>query len=183
MKKKLLLSISIALIAFTSVFCQGFTKPSEGKAVVYVVNIMLGFGKTQIHHNTECIGVLKSKDYLRYECNPGNHLFLGIETANKVFFTANLEANNTYIVQMRRIKKLSGQAPIFKAIDLNKSNKKEKILKIVNNNNPVSSETNLVKKINTKWKKFTEKAITKFEKKLRKKNKHMHISADMTYKN
>lgn len=181
MKKKILLALSFIILATSISFGQGFTKPSEGKSVIYIVNIMLGLSQTKIFNEEGCIGFLKSRDYLRYECEPGEHVILGLTGVNRDFFTADLKAGEIYIMQMRTVEKLGGSAPLFKAIDdLSSSGKRNGIIKIVNKPANVAGDEEIAK-TNKKWLKTAKKGFDKYETKLKQKKKYAHLSKEMFY--
>jgi hypothetical protein len=78
---------------------QGFTAPQDGKAAIYftrvtVVGALIPF---DFFHGDRYIGQASGKKYLRYECDPGEHLFWA-SSENKAFITANVEANRIYVV-------------------------------------------------------------------------------------
>ena len=102
MKTKI--TVAFFLLSFaccSSLFAQGFQPPSEGKAVVYFTRVS-SFGALvsfEYFHQDKYIGVFKGKNYLRYECNPGENL-LWASSENKEFLTADLKAGGTYIVMV-----------------------------------------------------------------------------------
>lgn len=181
MKTKLLLSLIAILFISATSFGQGFTKPAEGKSVIYIVNIMLGFGQTKIYDGTTFIDILKSRDYIRYECEAGEHTFLALRGIKKDFLTTDFEADKIYIIRMRTIEKMGGDAPYFRYFDKSQINRTKTVLKLINKDIPNKSETKFIEKIQTKWFKQAKKSIAKFESKLKAKNKHLHISKDMFY--
>lgn len=100
MKTKLILALALSFFTFSS-YSQGFEKPSEGKAVVYFVrwtNLGPIYNFTYFH-NDKYIGEFKGKGYIRYECDPGKHIFWA-SSQNKQFVTAELESNKTYMIEV-----------------------------------------------------------------------------------
>jgi hypothetical protein len=182
MKKKLFLSISIVFIAFTSVFSQGFTKPAEGKSVIYIIHKTVGFSTNMIFDGNQFIGNLKTSEYMRYECDQGKHIFIGAIGVNKDFFTADFEVGKIYIIRMRSQSKLGGTTPYFVKIDLTNTKKMAKYIEFVNSKAPAVTDVKKIKKWNKKWKKLMQKALAKYESKWKHKRKYVHISKDMNYK-
>ncbi len=182
MKTKTLFFCLIASIISISINAQGFTKPSEGKAVIYIIYKTVGASTQLIFDGDKLIGTLKMDQYLRYECKPGNHIFIGSIGMQKGFLTVEMEEGKIYIVKMRVEEKLGGVAPYFKFIDFNKENQMKKMTKLVNSKAPAEMDPAKKDKWAKRWKKPMAKAIIKFKTKLKKKNKHQHISADMDYK-
>src|SRR4030042_2771508 len=102
MKTKIFWIFLIALMTgFSSLFAQGFQPPSPGKAVVYFVRVTsYGYAVSfEYFHNDKYIGVFKGKNYMRYECDPGEQL-IWASSENKEFVTCDLKAGGTYILQV-----------------------------------------------------------------------------------
>lgn len=99
MKAKLLILLFLISISFTKLIAQGFQPPSEEKAVVYFTRVSsYGFAiNFEYFDGDKYIGAFKGRNYMRYECEPGNHL-LWASSENKEFITADLKAGGTYIV-------------------------------------------------------------------------------------
>lgn len=78
---------------------QGFTPPSEGRAAVYFVRTSsLAFAVDfSFFDERSYIGDFGGRNYLRYECPPGTHLFWA-SGENKDFLNADLEAGGVYVV-------------------------------------------------------------------------------------
>lgn len=100
MKRKLFTSIFLLFtVVFSSVYSQGFQPPSSGKSVVYFVRptsyaMAVSF---EYFHNDKYIGAFKGKNYMRYECDPGQQL-LWISSENKEFIECDLQEGGSYIV-------------------------------------------------------------------------------------
>lgn len=181
MKKIIALTCIIAFFISSNLSAQGFTKPAKGKAVLYIVNIMHSPGTKSVFTDKEYIGILKSRDYIRYECDPGHHVFLCFYGANKAFFTADVEAGKRYVVRMRTYEKLGGATADFKAFEDLKKDKKKAVLKIVSEKAPNDPTIKLALKMNKSYGKVAKKAFVKYETKLKMKRKYTHISKNMYY--
>ncbi len=182
MKTKRLLSLIVILMISTTSFGQGFTKPAEGKSVIYFMKLQVGFSTTFLFEGEELIGKVKSKGYVRYECEAGAHTFMSLVGATKSFLTADLAADKIYIVEVRLLSQaIGGEIAQFINVDTDKSKFNNKFLPLVNEQAPEDKDEALKKKMETKWKKFTQKAYAKFEEKLKAKNKHTVITKDMFY--
>jgi hypothetical protein len=99
MKTKILSIFLLVLAGCSQLIAQGFQPPSPGKAVVYFVRASNYGYKIPFEHffQDKYIGTLPGKNYLRYECDPGEHLFWA-NSEIKEFVTADLKANETYVV-------------------------------------------------------------------------------------
>jgi len=182
MKTKLLLSLIVILFISTTSNGQGFTAPAEGKSVIYFMKLQVGFSTTFLFMNDEYIGKLKSKDYIRYECEAGAHTFMSLVGATKSFLTADLAADKIYIVEVRLISQaFGGEIAQFINVDTDKTKFTNKFSPLANEQAPADIDEAVKKKMETKWKKFTQKAYAKFEEKEKAKNKHTVISKDMFY--
>lgn len=177
MKTKLLLSLLAILFISTNLFGQGFTKPDEGKSVIYIMQTATGFNTTFIFDGEYFVGKCKGRSYIRYECEPGNYTFLALSGVNKGFLTAELEANRIYITSIRTVANI----PVFKDVDKNKAKFTNRILTLANSEAPFVKDEALKTKMEKRWKKFTQKAYSKFETKQKAKNKHLVITKDMFY--
>lgn len=73
--------------------------PPQDKAFVYFMRPSgLGFAiHFQIWDSKQLIGLAQAKSYFVYECDPGNHLFIGI-AENKRAVEADLEAGKSYYI-------------------------------------------------------------------------------------
>lgn len=181
MKSKLLLSLIVILMLSPRLKAQGIQPPAEGKSVIYIVNLMFGFGETRIYDGSTLIEILKDKDYIRYECEPGEHLFLGLDGSGNDFFTTDFEANNIYLLSMRSVETSSFQSSDFNLFDKTSVNEAAKILAIINENAPNESGDDLLEETAIKLEKRARKALLRYETKLKKKRKYIHLSKEMFY--
>lgn len=131
MKKKYLLAISLLVITL-SVFGQTPEPAPADKAVVYFVRTSsLGFAiNFSYFDSTKLIGVFNGPKYIRYECEPGKHLFWA-RSENRDFVEAEVEAGQIYfieaIVKMGAIKATVGLDPV----DTNDKKRMERIFKLL----------------------------------------------------
>ena len=90
------LSVTIGLSS------QTLKKPKEGKALVYIMrsNNLGGTMNFRVYDKDLFLGALPSRAYFMYECDPGKHLFWAA-SENRDFVEANIEANKTYVIDLR----------------------------------------------------------------------------------
>lgn len=84
------------------VLAQGVEPAPADKAVVYFVRAS-GLGAAINFHyydGDQLIGKFNGSKYLRYECDPGKHLFWG-RSENRSFVEAELAAGNIYLIDVR----------------------------------------------------------------------------------
>jgi hypothetical protein len=172
--------LATCLCASTMLFGQGFTPPAEGKAVVYFARVT-GYGfavSFEYFDGDKFIGDFKGKNYLRYECDPGEHL-LWASSENKEFVSADLKAGGSYIVIMDVImgawKARVGATPITSASGDQFDRAKELILADA----PVKYEQAALDKKNTKLKKFIAEQLKKYDEVWKNEKNFKSITADM----
>ncbi len=181
MKTKILCIILIATLSgLTSLFAQGFQPPTEGKSVVYFVRVS-GYGGAvsfEYFHQDKYIGVFKGKNYMRYECEPGEQLFWA-SSENKEFITADLKEGGTYIVIVNIImgawKARVGLSPL----SVNDKDLFERAKKLINKKEPVITPVAKIEKMNKKLKKFISEKLKMYDEKWKNEKNFKHISADM----
>ena len=106
MKIKNLNKIVLLFVLFfgcTSLFSQKVTtqeidKPSEGKALVYILRTGAGpLLNFRIYDKDKFLGALSGFKYMVYETEPGKHLFWAT-SENRDFVEADLEPNSVYVL-------------------------------------------------------------------------------------
>ncbi|MEM6767283.1 MAG: hypothetical protein AAF655_20260 [Bacteroidota bacterium] len=100
MRNVFFLIFSLLLFPAISV-AQLFPPPEEGKAVVYFVRPS-GLGAAinfQLYHEEVFIGKFNGVNYMRYECEAGEHVFWA-RAENRSFVNADLLANKSYIIEL-----------------------------------------------------------------------------------
>lgn len=94
--------IIIILILSQSIIssAQDFAPAPDGKAVVYFVRpSALGLAVNfSYFDNTKLIGKFNAPKYIRYECEPGEHLFWA-RSENRDFIEANVDAGKIYFIE------------------------------------------------------------------------------------
>ncbi len=162
--KKLFLTTFIALAGIYTVMAQGFTPPPDEKAVVYFVRVTK-YGKPtafEFFHQDKYIGAFKGDQYMRYECDPGSHLFWA-SSENKEFITANLESGKSYIIMVNVImgawKARVGLAPL----NFDDNEVWERVKKLVNKDEPIVMPESKIEKMNKKLSKFIPKQLKNYE--------------------
>jgi hypothetical protein len=97
--KKLVLILFLVL-AGPAVHSQSFTPPAEGKAAVYFIRIS-GLGSLVdffYFDSARYIGKFYGNKYMRYECEPGRHLFWA-KAENRDYVEADLEPGRIYLLE------------------------------------------------------------------------------------
>jgi len=85
-------------------YAQEINAPANGKSVVYFMRISATeFGlKFSYFDKDKFIGEFNGPKYMRYECEPGEHLFW-VNYGFRDFITAELEAGKIYFIEMKPV--------------------------------------------------------------------------------
>lgn len=184
MKNQLLILIAILIFPLGSSLAQGLESPAEGKAVVYIVRPakLGGLVNFRFFHNDKYIGKFNAVKYMRYECDPGEHLFWA-KSENRDFMTAELEAGKIYLVeaipQMGGLKAGVKLAPV----DLNASPKEktlEKIDKLIGKKGPETFTEEELSEMNANLTTYIQDSLDRYEKS-KEKGKYSHLAPAMVY--
>lgn len=131
-------------------------------------------------HNDKFIGVFKGQNYMRYEVDPGEHLFW-VSTEDKEFVTADLKAGGVYIiiinVEMGVVKARVGLNPITVA----DAELFERAKELIEKKAPVVTSEEVIKKTTAKLEKknFIPEKLDLYERVWKKEKNFPHISPDM----
>jgi hypothetical protein len=180
MKTKILLSILLTLIVGMQTVCaQGFKTPSPGKAVVYFVpESKRGVASFKYFLGDKYIGVFKGKNYMRYECNPGQNLFW-ISSENKEFIIADLMEGGTYIVSVSvemgwATARVSAFPVTTKSTDLFELAKT-----MINSKPPVITPDEKIKEENVLLAGFIKEKLAMYENEWKNTKAYPHITPEM----
>ncbi len=182
MKKKLYLFFAaVIMMAFNS-YGQGFKAPSEGKAVVYITRVAkLGAAVNfRYFHNDQFIGRFNAGKYIRYECEPGEHLFWA-KSENRDFVTAELEAGKIYVIDAKV--QMGGMKARVKLVPIDFKDPKylAKIEKLVNKKPPFEMKEADMTKLKAKFADDIKKSLEKYETTLKEQRTIAHLAPDMVY--
>ena len=153
---------------------------ADEKATVYfvrasslgaVINFALSDGE-------QVIGRINGMKYMRYECEPGKHLFWA-RSENKSFVEAELEPGKTYLIDV--IPQMGGIKAGVALMPVDKSNYKlKRIQKLVSKKEPVSFDANELAKLQSKFTEVIERGMSRYEKRKAKDGTIRILSSDMT---
>jgi hypothetical protein len=180
MKTKLfILSLWFVFAGFPSLLAQGFQPPAPGKAVLYFARVSdYGFAISfEYFHQDKYIGVFKGKNYLRYECDPGEQL-LWASSENKEFVICDLKEGGSYIVIvdviMGAMKARVGFNPITTDDD-----RFQRAKEVINSKPPVVTPQEKIDAMNKKLEKFIPEQLKKYEEEWKGVKNFKHITPDM----
>ena len=178
MLKKILFLIILGAIT-TMVNGQDETNADE-KATVYFVRAsslgaVINFA---LFDGEQVIGRINGMKYMRYECDPGKHLFWA-RSENKSFVEAELEPGKTYLIDV--IPQMGGIKAGVALMPVDKSNYKlKRIQKLVSKKEPVSFDANELAKLQSKFTDVIERGMSRYEKRKAKDGTIRILSSDMT---
>ena len=129
--KKQLAVLALVLIT-SSLVAQDMEPAPTDKAVIYFTRTSsLGFAiNFSYFDSTTVIGVFNGPKYIRYECEPGKHLFWA-RSENRDFVEAEVEAGKIYFIEAL-VKMGAVKAGVeLEPVDPSDTKKMEKILKLM----------------------------------------------------
>jgi hypothetical protein len=164
MKIKLILIVCVLFTCILTTQAQGFQPPAEGKAVVYFtrVSVFGGLISFEYFDGDKYIGAFKGKNYLRYECEPGQHL-LWASSENKEFATADLKAGGTYIIIVDIIMGIGKARVGFNPITEEDIEVFARAKELIKEKAPVVTPQEKIDKMNIKLKDFIVKKLDQYE--------------------
>ncbi|NOU45992.1 MAG: hypothetical protein HOO86_02910 [Bacteroidales bacterium] len=178
--KVFLFTLILLLTGITITKGQGFTPPAPGKAVVYFVRVSSygGVVSFEFFHQDKYIGIFKGRNYMRYECDPGQNLFWA-SSENKEFITADLKEGGTYLVvvniEMGAWKARVGLAPVT----IQETELFERAKELILEKAPVVTPEDKIQSMNVKLADFIPEKLDQYETEWKSTKFFEHISADM----
>ena len=179
MKSRLHSVVILFLFASALVHAQGFQAPSPGKAVIYFVRpSSAGFAISfDFYHNDKYIGDFAGRNYMRYETDPGEHLFWA-SSENHEFLTAEIKEGGVYVVlvevEMGFAIARVGLLPVSatdKAFD--------RVKKLVDKKGPKETSQGDVSKRNELRVEYIQDKVKNYHEKWKETRTYKHLSADM----
>jgi hypothetical protein len=179
--KNIVLALSVLLFSFTT--GDGIKPPSEGKAVVYIartgsMGILINFS---YFDKDKFIGKFHGHGYIRYECEPGEHIFWA-QSENRDFVTADLEAGKIYFIEAApKMGGLKARVRLY-PVDPTKDTKEMKIIESqVSKLEPESFTDDYLKTENEKWKEDIQKGLDRYQEMVTKQEKIERLTKEMAY--
>lgn len=169
----------VTLLGHSSLFAQGFQPPAEGKAVIYFVRVHKKGSAINFKYfqQDKFIGKFKGKNYMKHECDPGEHLFWA-SAENKYFVTANLKEGGVYIVAVEV--KMGGFSARVKLTPITIGDELFiKAQEIVNENRPIITPESKIELENAELVEFIAEKLDLYENEWKEKKDFPHISPDM----
>ena len=182
MKNRFLLTLTFLIAGISFAQAQNFEAPTEGKAVVYFLRpSSLGAAiNFRYFDSDQFIGRFNGSKYMRYECEPGEHLFWA-NAENRDWITANLEAGKIYLIEAKV--QMGGFKARVHLVPLETGNEKKmkKVNKLISKKPPVTITQQDISKMNKKLADYIQGSLEKYETKFKNEQEIIHISADMNF--
>ena len=179
MKKTLM--IFWLLLTFLGAQAQSFTPPAEGKTVVYFIRISSWGSLVDFAYfdRDKYIGKFNGRKYLRYECDPGEHL-LWVRAENRDFVEANLEAGKIYLLEPVPQMGMMKAGAILQTIDMKDPSLKEKVMKVMAKPPVTATEEELAARAE-KYKDEITKGLAKYKDEKAAGKSMLQLKKDMFY--
>ena len=172
---KNILFISLFIFISFPVISQSFDPAPQDKAVVHFVRTVKGgFGSlanTFMFDSEEAIGMLSYRNYIRYECEPGEHLFWAIRsnissitfTYYKSYIRANLDPGKIYLMEVRLQVEGIDMEPVNPSVD---EVRVSRIKAVLNNKSSVKANAYMMKRnygVHKIHKSFAENGMKRYK--------------------
>ena len=175
-----LVMVSVGLPVFAQL---SIPRPSDGKAVVYFVrtsNMGMAINFSYFDSLT-LIGRFAGPAYIRYECEPGHHLFWA-RSENRDFVEAELEAGKIYFiladVAMGGIK---AQVDLVPVNPRNDSKTMKRILKLIERQSGEQFTAEQLERDRADLEKAVERGMESYSKEQMRGVNHDVLASDMDY--
>ncbi|MFY0603201.1 MAG: hypothetical protein JXQ93_04580 [Flavobacteriaceae bacterium] len=172
--------ISLQVQAQTNHIKEKIVPPSEGKTVIYFVRTT-GLGSLinfRYFDGEKYLGKFNGRSYLRYECEPGEHIFW-LKAENVDVLKADLKEGKTYLVLTNAAMGAFSAAAKFRVIDLKSEKQLKRIDWVFEKRKEATFTEEELKKGAEKNRFIIKKSQKKISKKLKKKKKHSVLEPDM----
>jgi len=180
--KKIAIIFSIGMLFFIKILSQEIPPAPADKAVVYFVRVS-GLGSainfTYLDSNT-LIAKTNGTNYVRYECEPGKHLFW-VRSENRDFVEAELEAGKIYFLEAVPTMGAIKAAVHLRPVDPSKEESMKHIFKLMNKKGPEISGAEELQKESEKAQDIIIKGLEKYNEEKEKGKKVDRLEKHMFY--
>jgi len=176
-------TISLLLILLPSLFLfsQSTTDSNpKGKSTVYFTRAKSsGFLINFTYFDGEkSIGKFNGLKYMKYECDPGKHLFWA-RSENKSFVEADLKPGGIYIIDV--IPRIGGIKPSVKLMPVDKNDYKlKKIQKLVSGQGPQMFDESQLTELQNEMSEVITRGMEKYKQLKEKGKKILQLKPEMT---
>lgn len=170
--------------SFVNSYGQQIAPAPRDKAVVYFARpSIFGFVVEFFYYDsTNFIAKVNNTNYVRYECEPGSHLFWA-KSENTVFLEADLEPGKIYFIEVRAVSAIPIADVELNAVDPSKDEKAmNRILKLMEKKSPLIMTTDVIAKESDRMKKTIDQVMEKYRKRKESGKKIERLEKTMYYK-
>ena len=173
----------ILVLPFSKVDAQNtFQSPSENKSVIYIMrtSALGAIMNFRFFDGEKYLGKFKDKNYLRYECEPGEHLFW-VKAENTDFLEADLLVDKIYIVEANAVMGAFSAGVKFNILDFNDDKKMKRVFKLLTKKEPMVFDENELLKDQNDMQEIIKNGLEKYENKLDRDKEFNKITPEMFY--
>lgn len=177
---KIIQATLLILLYSLSMQAQEFTPPTKGKSVIYFVRMQAGalsMADFYFFDTNKLIGYFHGAKYIRYECEPGEHMFWA-RSENRDFITANLLKDKVYLIEAIPIMGAMKDGVSLDFLDLNDSVIRERLRKILAKEPVTITEEKRAKKVE-ELKEPIAKGLEKYKEEVAAGKKMLRIEKQM----
>ena len=183
-KSTFTLLIFFLLASIPSSFAQEkITPPTEGKSVIYLLRTT-GLGSLmnfRFFKEETYLGKFNGKNYLRYECEPGEHLFW-VKAENIDFLKVNLAADRIYLVEVNAVMGGFSAGVKYRIVDYTNEKQMKRIRKLLAKKDPKVFTEEQLSQNKEKMNEIIKSGMLKIQEKIKEGKKGKVIKPDMNYK-
>jgi hypothetical protein len=171
----------IILFCAVPAFTQEISLPPYDRSVVYFVrtSVIAQTFPCSYFDSTDFIGEFNGREYVRYECRPGFHLFWA-EADNRDFVEADLEGGKIYFIETVPIGSWTTDFRLV-PIDPEDEKKMNKVLRLLTQKEPKSFTAQALEEETQRSKEGISKGLEKYRKKKSKGLTISYLGKDMNY--
>jgi len=183
--KKIFYLIVFAIFISNSVSSQisskKITAPTEGNSVIYFLRTTSLGALMNIRYfdKNKYLGRFKGKNYIRYECEPGEKTFW-IKAENIDVLKANLKEGEIYLVETNAVMGAFTAGAKFRLVNYTKKKQVKRIQKLLDRKEALQFSNEELKKELDKMENSYKRSMKKVLKKI-KKGKVVSLTADNFY--
>ena len=179
--KRLLIIVCVSIISFYA--DAQLRGPSPGKAVVYFVRVSdLGFAINFSYFDSATfIGIASGRNYFRYECDPGWHLFWA-RSENKAYVEADLEEGKIYFIEVvPQMGALKASVDLYPVHPIRDEKYLKKILKMIDKQNSELMTEEKMSKYRERLKETVDLGLDKYWDDKKKGKKMTQLTREYAY--
>nr|WP_321237049.1 hypothetical protein [uncultured Psychroserpens sp.] len=179
------ITLFVTIFSVNSIKAQtNIEPPAEGKSVIYFMRTSsLGaIMNFRFFDNETYLGKFGGVNYLRYECEPGEHIFW-VKAENTDYLEANLEANKVYFVETNAVMGAFTVGVKYKLVDYDhKRQFKKRIKKLLAKKGPKTFSKEELEEGQEKFKTIIEQGLETLKRKQNRDKKLKRIEKEDNYK-